>query len=297
MPHGLTVLIPCKDERRHLPGAVASAQAIADEVLVADSGSTDGTLQLARELGCRVIEREYVTSGDFKNWAIPQATYDWVLIVDADERVSPKLAREIKQRLAKPATADGYWVRRVNQFFGKPLRFGSWRPTRLLRFFRRDFGRYVGDTDHAEVSISTGRVGKLRSPLHHLAIWSYERYLPKLYRYADVQAQLWHGRGRRTNIWQLVFRGPLRFGQDYVLRGGLFDGAAGLQSAVLVAYGSYLKQARLWELQQLAEQRQREQQQTPAPPSATLSDSAAADSTPSGSTSITPNSESIDTAA
>lgn len=249
MPNLLTVIIPCKNERRHLPGAIQSVLPVADEVLVADSGSTDGTLEIARDLGARVVEREYRTSGDFKNWAIPQARCPWVLILDADERVSPELADEISQLLAGSPEFDGYWVLRNNRFHDQSLRFGSWRPTRLMRFFRRDLGRYVGDTDHAEVAISTGRLGKLRAPLIHHAFYSYERYLPKLYRYADVQARLWYAQGRRASLRQLLFRGPLRFLQDFVLRRGMLDGAAGLQSAVLVAYGSYLKQARLWELE------------------------------------------------
>lgn len=252
MPDLLTVIIPCKNERRHLPGAIRSALPVADEVLVADSGSTDGTLQVAHAMGARVVEREYRTSGDFKNWAIPQARCPWVLIVDADERLSPELAGEIATLLAGEPARDGYWVLRNNWFLGKPLRFGSWRPTRLMRFFRRDLGRYRGNTDHAEVEISTGRVGKLRAPLIHHAFYSYERYLPKLYRYADVQARLWHAEGRRASHRQLLMRGPLRFLRDYVLRGGVLDGPAGLQSAVLVAYGSYLKQARLWELERMA---------------------------------------------
>ncbi|MEN1678306.1 MAG: glycosyltransferase family 2 protein [Planctomycetota bacterium] len=249
MPNLLTVIIPCKNERRHLPGAIESALLVADEVLVADSGSTDGTLEIAHEMGARVIEREYRTSGDFKNWAIPQAHCPWVLILDADERISPELGAEISRLLAGQPEQDGYWVLRNNCFHDHELRYGAWRPTRLMRFFRRDLGRYVGDTDHAEVEVSTGKLGKLRAPLIHHAFYSYERYLPKLYRYADVQARLWYAQGRRASLRQLLLRGPLRFLQDYFLRRGVLDGAAGLQSSVLVAYGSYLKQARLWELE------------------------------------------------
>src|SRR5262245_32408098 len=104
----LTVLIPCKDEIRHIRACIESARPIADELLVADSGSTDGTLEVARALGCRVIEREYVNSADFKNWAIPQAQHEWVLVVDADERVTPQLANEIRSLFAFPPPCDGY---------------------------------------------------------------------------------------------------------------------------------------------------------------------------------------------
>src|SRR4051812_2098685 len=100
MPAQLTVIIPCKNERENIAACVASALQVADEVLVADSGSTDGTLEIARSLGCRIIEREYGTSGDFKNWAIPQATNEWVFILDADERITAGLAKEIRGELA-----------------------------------------------------------------------------------------------------------------------------------------------------------------------------------------------------
>src|ERR1044072_3753960 len=99
MPSPLTVIIPCKNERENIRACVAGARLIADEVLVADSGSTDGTLEIARGLGCRIVEREYGTSGDFKNWAIPQAAHEWVFILDADERITPELASEIRRKL------------------------------------------------------------------------------------------------------------------------------------------------------------------------------------------------------
>ncbi len=157
----LTVIIPCKNEREHIRACIASAQRVADEVLVADSGSTDDTLEIVRKLGCRIIEREYGTSGDFKNWAIPQAAHEWVLILDCDERITADLAAEIRRELAAPRH-DGYWIYRRNHFLGHPIRFGPWKNDRCLRLFRRDLGRYVGPTDHAEVELTSGTVGRLR---------------------------------------------------------------------------------------------------------------------------------------
>src|SRR5712675_3506632 len=109
MSSKLSVIIPCKNERKNIRACVTSARQVADEVLVADSGSTDGTLEIARGLGCRIIEREYGTSGDFKNWATPQAAHEWVFILDADERITPELAEEIRHSVADPKH-DGYWV-------------------------------------------------------------------------------------------------------------------------------------------------------------------------------------------
>jgi glycosyltransferase involved in cell wall biosynthesis len=248
MSHPLTVIIPCKNEREHIRACVTSALQVADEVLVADSGSTDGTLEIVRELGCRVIEREYHTSGDFKNWAIPQSAHGWVLILDADERLTPQLAAEIRRILAAPAH-DGYWIYRRNYFLGHPIRFGPWKNDSCLRLFRRDLGRYVGPTDHAEVELSSGTVGKLRERMTHYTFISYSQYLPKLTSYADLQAQLWYAAGRRCRRRQLLLKFPLRFLHGYVIRLGFLDGLAGLQVCFLVAYLSYLKQACLWQRQ------------------------------------------------
>ena len=250
----LTVIIPCKNEREQIAACIASAQQVADEVLVADSGSTDGTLDIARRLGCRIIQREYRTSGDFKNWAIPQAAQEWVLILDSDERITPELAAEIRRELTKPQH-DGYWIYRRNHFLGHPIRFGPWKNDRCLRLFRRDLGRYVGATDHAEVELSRGTVGRLHARMTHYTCTSYSQYLPKLARYAEVQSRVWHEQGRRARAAHMLLRFPLRFLQGYVWRLGFLDGLAGLQVCVLVAYLSYLKCAYLWQLQNARDSR------------------------------------------
>lgn len=244
----LTVIIPCKNEREHIRDCVTSARQVADEVLVADSGSTDGTLEIARELGCRIIEREYRTSGDFKNWAIPQARHDWVLILDADERLSPALADEIRGVLANPRY-DGYRILRLNYFLGHVVRYGPWRNDRCVRLFRRDLGRYEGPSDHGDVRISSGKVGQLVGIMEHYTFNSWEQWLRKLDRYSRVQAEEWYAAGRRTNYLRLLLTPPLRFLRDYLLRLGFLNGAVGLQISWSSGIYSFMKQARLWELQ------------------------------------------------
>lgn len=249
MSHKITVVIPCKNESEQLAACIGSAQHLADEVLVADSGSTDGSLEIALALGARVIEREYRTYGDFQNWAIPQATHPWVLVVDSDERVTPALAAEIRAVLDAEPEHAGYSIPRRNHFLGHPICFGPWMHDHCLRLFRRDDVRYVGNTDHAHAKLREGSVGVLKNHLIHYTCTSYEQYLPKLQRYAAMQARVWHHEGRRTNLGQMLFRGPFRFLQGYIGRLGFLDGVAGLQVCALIAYLSYLKHARLWELQ------------------------------------------------
>ena len=253
----LTCLIPCRNERRNIRPCIESLQQIADEILIADSGSTDGTMDIARTAGgskCRIIEREYRLSGDFKNWAIPQAQYDWVLLVDADERIPQDLATEIMSVIADPDAKDGYWIFRRNYLMGHRVRFGGLQRDSCIRLFRRDVSRYVGDTDHAEVSVSTGSVGRLRSLMDHYSYWSHDQWQRKMERYSIVQANIWAEQGKEAAFTQLLLRMPFRFMAHYFLQLGFLDGKIGLQYAILQAYYSFMKQARLWEIQHAIDQ-------------------------------------------
>lgn len=249
MKQPLSVIVPCKNERNNISQCIASFQRLADEILIADSGSVDDTLELASGFDkVRIIRRDYITSGDFKNWAIPQAKHEWVLIVDADERVTPDLANEITLELSRGPAYDGYWIYRDNHFMGYRQRFGDARTDCVLRLFKRDRGRYVGPSDHGEVQISTGRVGTLQHRFLHYSIWSYDQLLIKHERYTKLQAEQWYAAGRKTSYFKLLIRPAFRFFREYILQGGIFDGKVGLQQAWLCAFYSYMKQARLWEL-------------------------------------------------
>src|SRR5688500_14989641 len=144
MSQPLTVLIPCRDEQKNIRACIEAARLVADEVLVADSGSVDRTLEIVRQVGgCRVIEREFVDYADFKNWAIPQAAHEWVLIVDSDERVTPELAAEIRTLLENPPeNVDGYWVYRRNFFMGREIKHSGWNTDCVFRLILRDKCRY-----------------------------------------------------------------------------------------------------------------------------------------------------------
>ena len=185
------------------------------------------------------------TPGNFKNWAIPQAAHRWVLIVDADERVTPELAAEIKQTLA---AADLRWLShsRRNHFFGHEIKHCGWNTDDVLRLFRRDLGRYNDYGDHAEVEVSSGKVGRLKARLMHYTYWSMEQYLRKLDRYTGQWAQQRFSRGRRASYLQLLLRTPLRFFYLYFIRLGFLDGVPGLVVCLLSSFYSFTKVAKLW---------------------------------------------------
>ncbi|HMP78882.1 MAG TPA: glycosyltransferase family 2 protein [Pirellulaceae bacterium] len=245
----LTVIIPCKNEERNIRPCMESIIQLADEVLVADSGSTDRTMEIASEFPkTRIIQREYVTAGDFKNWAIPQAKHEWVLVVDADERVPLELTREIEFELSRGPSADGYFIYRDNHFMGHRMRFGDARTDHVMRLFHRDRCYYDGPSDHGEVVVNTGRIGYLKNKLVHYSVWSYDDVFRKYQRYTTLQAQEWHAVGRNTSYFKLLLRPVFRFIREYLLQGGILDGKVGLQQAWLAAFYTFLKQARLWEL-------------------------------------------------
>ncbi len=231
-------------------------QALADEILVADSGSADGTLDIVRQIGgCRIIEREYVNSANFKNWAIPQSRYPWVLVVDADERATPELAQEIRQVLASPpGDKDGYWIDRANHYLGYRIKHCGWNSDAVIRLFRRDKSRYEARWVHAEVDLPAERLGKLKHAFLHYTTWDSDQYLYKLNRYAGWGALNLRDRLRRPSMLAMVTRAPLRFLQLYVLRLGFLDGIPGFQVCMHTAYYAFLKQAKLWELHHAMQQ-------------------------------------------
>jgi glycosyltransferase involved in cell wall biosynthesis len=249
MRQQLTVLIPAKNERKNLRLCVETVRAIADEIIVADSGSTDGTQALARSLGCKLIERELIDFSNFKNWAIPQAAHAWILIVDADERITPELAAEIRSVLDHPPEEiDAYWLYRDTFFLGHQLRWGDCRNERVMRLMRRDTCRYGNHRVHERLIVPKDRQGTLKGHMLHYTTWTYEQYLSKVIHYTGLSARDKFEAGKRASFLGMFFRPPFRFVQLYIFRGGFLDGLPGLQMSMLVAFTGFLKQARLWAL-------------------------------------------------
>ncbi len=246
----LTVLIPCKNERDHIRRCVASARLVADEVLVADRGSTDGTLDLIAELGdCRLIEREFIGYASFKNWAIPQATHDWVLILDADERITLELTNEIRAVVQSPTdTNDAYWIGRRTFFLGYEARYGPWLNDGAVRLIRRDRCRYDRARVHEGIEVDADRLGRLSGKLMHYSIDSYDDYFAKYVKYTRLGAADRWDRGCRASGWKMLASPIGRFLWLYLIRGGFLDGAIGVQTCMLQAlFVTFVKQGRLWE--------------------------------------------------
>jgi len=252
----LSIIIPCKNERENILACIDSVATIADEILVIDSGSTDGTQDLVRDRDrCRLIETEWLGYAKTKNWGIPQASHEWVLLLDADERATSALCEEVRQVLRDVADdVDGFWIRRRNHFLGHPIRYCGWQGDKVCRLIRRDRCRYREVAVHEEIDIASDRAGWLKQPLQHFTQNSYDEIIDKTCRYTKLSAQESYERGRRPSRIRMFTAGPIRFLKTYVLKGGILDGIAGLQVCMISAYYAYLKEAQLWALHHAATQ-------------------------------------------
>jgi glycosyltransferase involved in cell wall biosynthesis len=243
---GLTAIVPTLNEERNIRDCLATL-AFADEILVVDSFSTDRTVEIAKSLPrTRVLQHEYFGNGPQCNWAMERAVHPWILIVDADERVTPALEREIRELLAREPSADCYRVRRDEIFFGRVLRHGGLGAHGLVRLVRKGSARYPSRRVHADIA-TRGPAPTLSHRLTHHAYGSFGDYVEKLRRYAEWGAADRFRRGRRAGLFAVAFHGGWRFFRMYVLQAGFLDGTPGLVVCGLQGYCTFLKYARLWE--------------------------------------------------
>lgn len=242
----LSVTVITLNEAAHIDACLASA-AWADELLVIDSGSTDGTPDLARARGARVIVRDWPGYSAQKNTAAAEAAHDWILSLDADERVTPELGAEIRELLASEPTAAGYRMPRVTWHLGRWIRTTDWYPDLQLRLYDRRRARWRARRVHESVE-TDGPVGRLRHELQHYAYRDIAHHHMTMDRYTSLAAAEMHDAGRRAGVADLVLHPPVAFLRNYVLRRGFVDGVPGLIVSAMNAHYVFLKFAKLWAL-------------------------------------------------
>jgi glycosyltransferase involved in cell wall biosynthesis len=241
----LSAVIIARNEERDLPACLASLQGLADEVVVVDSHSTDRTREIAAAAGAKVFERDWPGYGPQKQFALEQAAGEWVLNVDADERVTPALAEEIRKLLAGTPPADGYRLPFRLFFLGRRLRFGRGAREFHVRLFRRDKASYPARAIHEGVEVR-GAIGRLRGAVEHHSYADLSEYLRKCDEYTALRAAQRRAAGARFSAWSHL-RLPWEFFLRYVVKGGFLDGSAGFTYAALSAMHVWLRQARLME--------------------------------------------------
>jgi len=249
----ITATIISLNEERNIARAIESLRCC-DEIVILDSGSADRTVELAEKLGARVIESPWRGYAGQKNWAAEQASHDWILSLDADERVTPDLAREIQALLGAPASPAraGYRIPRVTWHLGRWIWHTDWYPDYQLRLYDRRRARWRPRRVHESVEVDGGDYGHLAGDLQHYAYRDEAHHRQTMERYTTLAAEEMHASGRRAGLASLALHPLAAFLRNYVLRAGFLDGRAGLTISAMNARYVYLKFTKLRALQRAA---------------------------------------------
>jgi glycosyltransferase involved in cell wall biosynthesis len=246
----LSATVVAKNEAADLGAALASLT-WADEIVVVDSHSTDDTVAIARQYTDRVVVHDWLGHIEQKNYAASLASHDWILSVDADERVTPELAGEIQTLMAGEPDDKAFRIPRVTFHLGRWIRTTDWFPDYQHRLYDRRAARWTGRYVHEALNV-TGSVGLLRGELQHYAYRDIADHLETIDRYTTYAARQMDEDGRRAGLLQLAGHPPLAFLRNYLARGGIRDGIPGFIISSMNAYYVFLKFAKLWELQHTA---------------------------------------------
>lgn len=257
----LSAILITRNEAHNLEDCLASLQGLADEIVVVDTQSSDDTVAIAQRFGAKLAQPDdWPGFGLQKNLALALATQTWVLSIDADERVTPELAAEIKQIIGHDQR-DGndsdaivksfraYEIPRQSWYCGKFIQHCGWRPDYVLRLFRRDSAKFSDDLVHERV-ITEHAIGQLKNHLLHYSYLNFSQVLAKIEAYSSASAQQAFSRGERGSMAKAVIHGAWAFFRTYVLRAGFLDGAHGLALSISNAQTSYYKYVKLWALGQ-----------------------------------------------
>ncbi len=242
----LSLAVITRDEREDLPRLLDAAEGFADEVVVVDCGSTDGTVELARERGARVVQTGWPGYGIQKNRALDECRGEWLLSLDADEVPDPELAAALA-RVGDGGEAAGYEFVRRNHYLGEPIRH-AWSADRIVRVVRRGRGRWTDAPVHEILEVD-GSVETLPGELVHHPYRDLDDHMDKLGRYARLGAREAHAAGRTFHIHQLVTHPVAAFARRYLFRLGFLDGVRGLLVAASASLSAFLKYAHLFQLQ------------------------------------------------
>src|SRR5258706_865788 len=244
----LTVLIPTYNCQTHLRECLESVK-WADELFIVDSFSNDKTLDIAREYTDRIIQHEYINSAKQKNWAIPQATHNWVLLIDSDELLEPVLQKEMQELLANlPPDYDAFRIPRKNLVFGKWLKSCKTYPDYQIRLFRKAVATYQDKEVHAHIQVP-GRIGTLTHAFIHHDFEDVAETVVKWGRYTRYEGDQMLKTGRSSHWYDMVFRPPLVFLYYYFWTGGVREGRRGFFLSTMLSYYVFLKHARHWQLE------------------------------------------------
>lgn len=246
MKNTLSVFLITKQEGANLDKCLASVQNIADEIIIVDSGSTDNTLEIAKKYGAKTFHKDFVSFTEQKNFSLEKCSCPWALNLDADEYLTPELAKEIKEILNKKNDYAGYFLIRNNIFLGRKMCHSGIAKEPRLRLVETKKAKYVGGFVHEELIVE-GKTSALKNTFMHNTYTSIDQYFEKFNRYSTLAALTMQQKNKKFNIFQLT-RAPFEFIKIYFLRLGFLDGFQGFLWAVFNAWYKVVKYTKLWDL-------------------------------------------------
>lgn len=248
----ISVAMIVKNEAQDLAQCLETVQGWTDEIVILDSGSTDDTKRIALNYGAKFYENsDWPGFGKQRQLAQQYVTSDYVLWLDADERVTPELRESIKQAVQLDSPHTVYELPRVSEVFGREIRHSGWYPDYVVRLYRTDYANYNDSLVHEKVEFpANARIEKLKGDLQHFTYKSVHHYLVKSANYAKAWADQRQAKGKKATLWQGVSHAIGCFVKMYLLKAGFLDGKQGFLLAVLSAHSTLVKYADLWEREQ-----------------------------------------------
>ena len=244
----LSVILITRNEEANLADCLASLEGIAQQIVVVDTNSSDRTLDIAKSYGAVIAQpQDWPGFGPQKNRALDLATGEWVLSLDADERLTPALKSEIVTAIHHSAHVDCFAIPRLSWYCGRFIRHSGWNPDYVDRLFKRGSARFSDDLVHERL-ITSGQVAKLENPMLHYSFMDYSQVLQKIDRYSTASAEQAFAKGKTSTPLKAVLHGAWSFFRTYFLRAGFLDGPQGFTLAMSNAQGTYYRYIKLWHL-------------------------------------------------
>ena len=254
----LSVILITKNESNNILECLNSVK-FADEWIIVDSGSKDDTVSKARSFGATVTVTDWPGFGPQKNRALDAATGDWILSIDADERITPELANEIQHAIQSPDAVQAYEILRKGWYCGKFINHGDWSKDYVVRLFKRGTARFTNDKVHERLVVN-GKIKKLGSTMLHYSFMNFSQVIQTMDRYSELSAEQKFQQGKKASVGTALGHGIWAFIRSYLIKGGFLDGGHGLALAISNAEGSYYRYLKIWLLQQEEKSRQNRKQ-------------------------------------
>jgi glycosyltransferase involved in cell wall biosynthesis len=241
----ISALVNTFNEEEHIQACLESLQWV-DELVVADMGSSDRTVEIASRYATKVVSIPPGNFSEIRNAGLAEVSGDWVLLVDADERITPELAAEIRESLTATVKETGFFLPLYHQFLGRTLKHCFKYPEYRMRLYRNHPEHRYSGSVHERIYLTDGPKGKLTGEMTHLLHPTVERYIAKMNHYTSLAAEEAFNKGKRARLCHLVWRPPLHFFKAYLLKGGFLDRGRGFIYCVLSSFYSFVKTLKLW---------------------------------------------------